>query len=175
MDSPPACPFSKCAYEGTGQVRDAHPTTMPPNIASASSAHRPRQLRPRRSIPSGCSSRTAAKIVGVADADEKGRAEAVKRVSAPKAYADYRQCSTKPGHRSWRSALDGSISIATWPLPRPSAASTSTRKSRCAARWPKRTRWWRPAKRTTSSWRSRTRRDTVPSCKPCARSSTRAS
>jgi predicted dehydrogenase len=29
-------------------------------------------------------------IVGVADADEKGRAEAVKRLEAPKAYADYR-------------------------------------------------------------------------------------
>jgi predicted dehydrogenase len=30
-------------------------------------------------------------VVAVADADEKGRAEAVKRVQAPKAYADYRQ------------------------------------------------------------------------------------
>ena len=30
-------------------------------------------------------------VVAVADADEKGRAEAVKRVEAPKAYADYRQ------------------------------------------------------------------------------------
>ena len=30
-------------------------------------------------------------VVAVADADEKGRAEAVKRLAAPKAYADYRQ------------------------------------------------------------------------------------
>jgi predicted dehydrogenase len=30
-------------------------------------------------------------VVAVADADEKGRAEAVKRLQAPKAYADYRQ------------------------------------------------------------------------------------
>src|SRR5256885_6082018 len=30
-------------------------------------------------------------IVAVADADEKGRVEAAKRVQAPKAYADYRQ------------------------------------------------------------------------------------
>src|SRR5205814_10640150 len=30
-------------------------------------------------------------VVAVADADEKGRAEAAKRVQAPKAYADYRQ------------------------------------------------------------------------------------
>lgn len=37
-------------------------------------------------------------IVGLADPDEKGRAEAVKRVAAPKAYADYRQMldETKP-------------------------------------------------------------------------------
>src|SRR4029079_13185939 len=37
-------------------------------------------------------------IVGLADADEKGRGEAVKRVQAPKAYADYRQMldETKP-------------------------------------------------------------------------------
>src|SRR5215471_7143174 len=30
-------------------------------------------------------------VVAVADADEKGRAEAAKRVQAPQAYADYRQ------------------------------------------------------------------------------------
>lgn len=37
-------------------------------------------------------------VVGVADPDEKGRAEAAKRVQAPKAYADYRQLldETKP-------------------------------------------------------------------------------
>jgi predicted dehydrogenase len=37
-------------------------------------------------------------VVAVADADEKGRAEAAKRVQAPKAYADYRQMldETKP-------------------------------------------------------------------------------
>src|SRR6476659_5493771 len=37
-------------------------------------------------------------VVAVADADEKGRAEAAKRVQAPKAFADYRQMldETKP-------------------------------------------------------------------------------
>ena len=71
------------------------------------------------------------------------------------------RCSRRRSRRSSASPTASSTSTATWcsPAPRPGPASSS--KSRCAARSPRPTRWSPPARSTTSSWPSPTRRATA--------------